>query len=151
VQQKQSWEEAPHAAFQADVLAGFRTYETHYVDLVNDGLRLLNQHRKADDTVMALDFSNPFSYALGMPPAPGGATTLHYRGNFSDAHHPAPERLFGLASLVMAPVVPSDQSLIFSIPRIYGPYLAAHFHLIGESPGWRLYRHNAEPDTHHAL
>ena len=149
--QKRSWEATPHASFNAGVLAGFRTFEKSYVELVNDGLWLVNRHRCPDDTVMSLDFSNPFSYALGMRPAPGGATTLHYRGNFSEARHPAPERLFGQASLVMAPVVPSDKGLIFSIPRIYGPYLSAHFHLIGESPGWRLYRHNPEPATDQAF
>ena len=142
VSQKQAWQETPQASFHAGVLAGFRSYERNYVDMVNQGLSLVNQYRRPDDTVMSLDFSNPFSYALGMRPAPGGATTLHYRGNFNDSYHPAPERLFGQASLVAAPVAPSEKGLLFSVPRIYGPYLAAHFHLIGETKGWRLYRHN---------
>jgi hypothetical protein len=146
--QKQSWEKTANASFHAGVLAGFRSFEGSYVDLVNDGLALLNQHRRLGDTVMSLDFSNPFSYALGMRPADGGATTLHYRANFSDAHHPAPERLFGRASLVMVPVVPTEDGLARSVPRIYGPYLEEHFHLIGESKGWRLYRHNAEQAGH---
>ena len=59
--------------------------------------------------------------------------------------------MFGQASLVMVPVAPSEKGLLLSVPRIYGPYLAAHFHLIGESPGWRLYRHNPEAATGHAL
>jgi len=149
--QKHAWEQTPHSSFQAPVLAGFRTYERGYVDLVNDGLALVNQHRRPDDTIMSLDFSNPFSYALGMNPAPGGATTLHYRGNFTDDRHPAPQRLFGQANLVIVPVVPSDTGLIYSIPRVYGPYLAAHFHPIGESAGWRLYRRNPEPAPGPAL
>jgi len=149
--QKHSWEETPHASFHADVLAGFRSFDSSYVDLVNDGLSLVNQHRLPNDTVMSLDFSNPFSYALGMRPAPGGATTLHYRGNFSESHHPAPERLFGHADLVVVPVTPTEPGLILSVPRIYGPYLAAHFHLVGESQGWRLYRHNPEEAKGHAL
>ena len=149
--QKHSWEETANASFHAAALAGFRTFEGSYVDLVNDGLALVNQHRHPGDTVMSLDFSNPFSYALGMRPAPGGATTLHYRGNFSDAHHPTPERLFGGASLVMQPVVPTEKGLTRSVPRIYGPYLAEHFHPIGESAGWRLYRRNPEAAEGHAL
>ena len=149
--QKYSWEETADASFHAAPLAGFRTFERSYVDLVNDGLALLSQHRRPDDTVMSLDFSNPFSYALGMRPAAGGATTLHYRGNFNDSHHPAPERLFGNASLVIVPVVPSEKGLLLSVPRIYGPYLEEHFHLIGESPGWRLYRHRLETDKRHAI
>ena len=151
VAQKQSWEDTPHASFRTDVLAGFRTFESSYVDLVNDGLSLVSRYRRPSDTVMSLDFSNPFSYALGMRPAPGGATTLHYRGNFNDSHHPAPQRLFGQASLVMVPVVPSEKGLLLSVPRIYGPYLEEHFHLVGGSPGWRLYRHNPEAATDHAF
>src|ERR1039458_8260998 len=149
--QRHSWEETANASFHAATLAGFRTFEASYVDLVNDGLALVNQHRHPGDTVMSLDFSNPFSYALGMRPAPGGATTLHYRGNFSDAHHPTPERLFGGASLVMQPVVPTEKGLTRSVPRIYGPYLEEHFHPIGESKGWRIYRRNPEADKHHVF
>jgi hypothetical protein len=142
--QKHSWRETPHASFHADVLVGFRSFESSYVDLVNDGLSLVSRYRRPDDTVMSLDFSNPFSYSLGMRPAPGGATTLHYLGNFSESHHPTPERLFGQASLVAVPLVPTEKGLTFSVPHIYGPYLAAHFALTGESQGWRLYRHNPE-------
>jgi hypothetical protein len=148
---RHSWEETAGSSFHAVVLGGFRTFEASYVDLVNDGLALLNQHRRPDDTVMSLDFSNPFSYALGMRPAPGGATTFHYRGNFNDAHHPAPDRLFGGASLVMNPVVPTEKGLARSVPRIYGPYLEEHFDLIGESKGWRIYRHRPEADKRHAF
>ena len=146
--QKHSWGANP--SFHAAVLDGFRTFEASYVDLVNDGLALVNQHRRPDDTVMSLDFSNPFSYALGMRPASGGAITLHYRGNFSDSHHPTPERLFGTASLVMQPVAPTEKGLIRSVPRIYGPYLKEHFHPIGESAGWRIYRRNVEAVEVHA-
>ena len=146
--QKHSWGANP--TFHAAVLDGFRTFEASYVDLVNDGLALVQQYRRPDDTVMSLDFSNPFSYALGMRPASGGAITLHYRGNFSDSHHPTPERLFGSASLVMQPVVPTERGLARSVPRIYGPYLEEHFHRIGESAGWRIYRHNAEAAEGHA-
>src|ERR1035438_1630442 len=83
--QRHSWEETANASFHAAALAGFRSFEGSYVDLVKDGLALVNQHRRPDDTVMSLDFSNPFSYALGMRPAAGGATTLHYRGTFNDS------------------------------------------------------------------
>ena len=149
--QRHSWDETANASFHAAALAGFRTFEGSYVELVNDGLALVNQHRRPDDTVMSLDFSNPFSYALGMRPAPGGAITLHFRGNFTDAHHPTAERLFGGASLVMLPVVPTDKGLARSVPRIYGPYLEEHFHPIGESKGWRIYRHNPLTAGDHAL
>jgi hypothetical protein len=143
--QKYSWDRSPGVSFNAPVLAQFTSNERGYVDYVNDGLTLVNQFRRTDDTIMSLDFSNPFSYALGMTPAPGGAITLHYGVNFSEAHHPAAQRLFGGASLVIVPKQPTDPRLGIGIPLVYGPYLKTHFHLIGESPGWWLYRHNADP------
>src|ERR1051326_7009811 len=151
VSQKALWEQIPHAAFRAAALSEFRSFEKDYVEFVNDGLSLINRHRRSNETVMALDFSNPFSYALGLKPAPGGATTLHYRGNFSETHHPAPDRLFGQANLVVVPLVPSEKELELSIARIYGPYLAAHYHLIGTSDKWRLYRRDQDSSIHHAL
>src|SRR5205807_5901210 len=78
------------------------------------------------------------------------ATTLHYGGNFTDIHHPTAEQLFGQASLVMQPKAPTEPGLLLSIPRIYGPYLASHFHMVGESQGWRLYRRDGEAAPGHA-
>src|ERR1035441_9625473 len=60
---RHTWEETANASFHAANLAGFRSFEAGYVDLVNDGLALVNKHRRPDDTVMSLDFSNPFSYS----------------------------------------------------------------------------------------
>ncbi|MDQ6700997.1 MAG: hypothetical protein M3Z36_12525, partial [Acidobacteriota bacterium] len=114
--------------------------DTEYREFVNDGLSLVQQHRQPGDTVMSLDFTNPFSYGLGMKPAPGGTTALHYQTTFNDLHRPTAERLFGAARLVMVPKTFSDPSLQGSIPRLYGPYLASHFRQAGESARWRLYR-----------
>jgi hypothetical protein len=140
---KLAWEQSPHTSFSAPVLAGFRSYEKGYVDFVNDGLTLINQHRRPDDTVMSLDFSNPFSYALGMKPAPGGAITLHYGVNYTEAHHPAADRLFGEASLVIMPKKNSNPRVDLGVRAVYGPYLQAHFHPLGESREWWLYRRNS--------
>ena len=140
LEEKLSWKQVPHTSFDAPVLAGFRSYESGYVSFVNDGLALVRQHRRSGDTVMSLDFSNPFSYALAMKPAPGGATALHYGVNFTQAVHPLGERLFGEASLVAQAKQPSEPRLAIGIPLVYGAYLQAHFHLIGESRDWLLYR-----------
>jgi hypothetical protein len=51
----------------------------------------------------------------------------------------------------MQPVVPTEKGLARSVPRIYGPYLEEHFHPIGESAGWRIYRRNPETAEGHAL
>ena len=123
------------------VLSGFLIAgnERWYTDFVNDGFRLVRQLREPQDTIMCLDFANPFSYSLGIKPAPGGTTVLNYQTTFSDFYRPSAASLFGSAKLVIVPKVFSDGSL-YSINRLYGSYLDSHFYLIGESVSWRLYR-----------
>lgn len=123
-------------------LAGFATdgVDFQYANFVNDGLDLLNRLRHPGETVMCLDFSDIYSYALGSKPAPGGAVGLKYKSSFNDRHYIPPAFLFGQADLVIVPKVFSDGSLQESVPRIYGPYLNAHFREIGASRDWVLYR-----------
>ncbi len=129
-----------HPLFHTKPLANFGSEDETYVHFVNDGLDLVQANAKPGDTVMSLDFTNFFSYALQTPPAPGGSTWLQYGTNFDDTHKPAPERLFGSATLVAVPKTFSDASLQESVPRLYGPFLQQHFAEIAESREWRLYR-----------
>lgn len=115
--------------------------DSWYRAFVNDGLALVKQNRAPGDTLMCLEFTNPFSYGLGMKPARGGATTLDYQTTFSDAHRPTAEWLIGSANLVMVPKTYSYPAYE-NIRRIYGPYLNSHFHVMAESAQWRLYRAN---------
>jgi hypothetical protein len=125
-------------------LWALRTHETSYAEFVDDGLALANRYRRPTDTLMSLDFSDFFSYALRIKPPVGGATCLHYRNTFNDRAHLSPERLFGSADVVMMPVAFSESGSQESILRIYGPFLASHYHLDGESPKWRFYRRNID-------
>jgi hypothetical protein len=130
----------PHTGFTAPTLAGFNsTVEHDYVEYVNEGCNLLNLHRRPDDTVLSLNFTNPFSFGLGMKPPAGGTTWLQYGNDFDD-HGPPAERIFGDASLVMLPKIFSDGTLPDTLPRIYGPFLKQHYALAAESPNWWLYR-----------
>lgn len=111
-----------------------------YVDFVNDGLKLLAAHRRPGEHVMSLDFSNAFSFGLHIPPAPGGTTNLQFHGSFDTTHKVPAARLFGASELVMVPVPSLDVDLQRSIEEIYGGYLQAHYHLVGSSAEWMLYR-----------
>jgi hypothetical protein len=113
-----------------------------YTAYVNQGLALVRDHALAGETVMSLDFTNPFSYGLGMKPAPGGTTVIQYKTTFDDRHRQSPQSLFGRADLVMTPNPGcfSDPTLDYSIPRLYGPYLESHFNLVAKSQYWSLYR-----------
>jgi hypothetical protein len=132
----------PRQPFHAARLAEFWSSETDCVSFVNDGIDLVQRNRRPGDSLTSLDFSNPFSYSLGMKPVKGGMVDLQYRTNFDDFHAPSPERLMAGATLVMVPRAFSDGTLTMSVPRIFGPYLESHFHRIGESQQWRLYRQN---------
>ncbi|MGH9656473.1 MAG: hypothetical protein ACRD6B_23780 [Bryobacteraceae bacterium] len=115
-----------------------------YTEFVNDGLRLVKQYRQPGETVMCLGFSNPFSYGLGIPPAPGGTTVMQYRSTFDDTHRQSPQQLFGKADLVMLPKLSSSPDSGDSIHRLYVPYLKKHFRAIGKSRFWFLYRRDGE-------
>jgi hypothetical protein len=133
--------------FHSPKLSGFRELEPGYLAMVNEGIDLVKKHRRPAETVASLDFSNPFSYALGITPAGGGTSAaLLYQTTFDEEHNLPPEYLFGHASLVMVPVVFSEPTLQDNIPLIYGPYLYSHFQVIDQTPGWRLYRATAAPN-----
>jgi hypothetical protein len=130
---------APH--FQAQALRQFVPLkDDRYTKFVNDGFSLLKLYRKPGERVMSLDCSNPFSYGLWIPPAPGGSTFLDYDGSFNAAHKVSPERLFGAADLVMVPKLFTDGGMQSTVPEIYGPYLESHFQRVAESSRWKLYR-----------
>lgn len=114
--------------------------DVRYTNIINDGFSLLKLYRKPGERVMALDFANPFSYGLGIPPAPGGSTNLQFDGTFNAKHKVSPEKLLGAADLVMLPKIFSEESLQFTVPTIYGPFLYSHFQLVAESSDWKLYR-----------
>jgi len=137
----------PGSTFKAPTLAGFSTFDTNYIHYIDDGLELAQQYRRPGDTIACLEFSNPFSYAFRIRPAWGGTPTgLQFRTNFDDTHKIPPDRLFGHADLLMMPQPDrfSDPTLAANIPRVYGPYIQRHFHLVGETEFWRAYRNNNE-------
>ena len=123
-------------------LAGISSLEHTYVELVNDGFVLLDRYRQPGETVMSMDFSNPFSIGLGIPPAHGGTADLHFGTNYDDRHHPSAEWIFGDANLVLDPIVPTDRPAEKNVQRVFGPYVYSHYHQIAESSRWRLYRRN---------
>ncbi len=133
-------------AFNLPRLSGFTTGpdDRWYADFVNNGVPLIEKFRRPKDTLMSLDFSNPFSYGFGMRPAYGGTPVLQYGTTFNDRFKPTPEFLIGSADLIAVPKKASDPTLDINVPRLYGPYLKSHYHVLGESRDWRLYRRNGE-------
>jgi hypothetical protein len=128
-----------YVGFNDSRLAGFTGDERAYVESINDGLSLLRKYKKADDTLVVVDYANPFSYTLGIKPSSGGATWLHY-GTDLDMSRPSPERVFGGSSLAMVPKVFYVPVIQEPVQRIFRPFLLKHYEPIAESPRWWLYR-----------
>jgi hypothetical protein len=110
-----------------------------YVDLINEGTDLLERSSAPGESVFALDYVNPFSYALQRIPAPGGGPYLG-GGIFNAARMPPMERMLGRAGLVMVPKQPAQLELARWLDEIFGQFLRERFSLAAESPSWQMYR-----------
>jgi len=132
---------APHYTsgqrFASPSLAGLIVNQP-YVDKVNDGLDLLRLHGGPQETILTLDYSNPFSFGL-LRPSPKGDLLWWDQGvTFTRAIHLDPDPLFRDVSLVMVPKNPLPNAVLLS--EIYGPELSTRFTQVAESGHWVLYR-----------
>src|SRR5882724_3311586 len=134
---------APHYTsgqrFASPSLAGLIVNQP-YVDKVNDGLNLLRLHGGSQETILTLDYSNPFSFGL-LRPSPKGDLLWWDQGvTFTRAIHLDPDLLFRDASLVMVPKDPLPNAVLLS--EIYEPALTSRFTQVAQSGHWVLYRRN---------
>ena len=110
---------------------------TIYTTYVNDGAALLRRVSGPGETVITMDMTNPFSYALGRKPALGGIAAAAYGNTLSDTHRPSDDAYFGNADIAMVPKHPAlDDGLYVS----YEAALNKRFRLAAETGWWRLYR-----------
>ncbi len=112
----------------------------NYVDFVNEGLALVRAHSSHDESVVSLEFSNPFSFSLQRVPPQGGTTCIQYGVTFDLTHKLAPDELFGDAKIAMVPTVYSSPLLADAVERIYMKPLRARFDKVAESEHWTLFR-----------
>lgn len=113
----------------------------HYAATLIDGLDLLHNHSKPDETILALGFHNPFSYLLRRKPAAGGSSYLFVGNSISPTHMPPTQWVFDSAKLMILPEYEgthrdSDQF----IQDFYRDYLTQNFSPAGKSEYWALYR-----------
>jgi hypothetical protein len=133
------------SAVEAALAAGAITWREEYGEAYpyvlwfNDGARLLRRHVTPDSRVFVMDFSNPFSFALGLRPPRGGALVWHYERDFDAAHFPPADRVFSDVTFVMIPKCPVQRAATVTMRKIYGSALAASFVPIDETPLWELW------------
>jgi len=122
--------------------ADLRKYQTgsEYVRVINDGIGLLRAHSRDDESVIALEFTNPFSVSLRRPPA-GGANYFAIARNISRDRMLPAERMFRGAALVMIPKFQdSEYATTDLLESHYADALRAWYRPAAESEFWRLYR-----------
>lgn len=129
----------PDARVDAGPLADFRLAPNNagYAALLNDGLTLLRAHTTADDRVMAIDWSDPFAFALQRPPPEGGAVLWANGFSFNDTTGPDPARIFRGRPWVLLRRDPLYEP---PFTTLYGERLAADYVLAAESAHFRLWR-----------
>jgi hypothetical protein len=115
-------------------------YQGNYAIFVNDGLALLRKYSPPQESVVSLEFSNPFSFSLQRKPPTGGTTCLQFGVTFDNAHKLSPDQLFGDAQVVMLPKLFSAPLLSDAVARNYVAPLRAKFRKVAESSQWELYR-----------
>jgi len=114
---------------------------------INDGIDLLQRSLQKGDRVTTVAYANPFSFALGLPPASDDLLFWDVNYSFDQRHFPLPEKFLGSAPLVIVPRLADRSSgCCFQTPdlmlEIYGGYLRSHFHEIASTDTWVLYRRN---------
>jgi hypothetical protein len=110
---------------------------------MREGLQAVSALPPPRGPLVTLDKANPFSLALGLPPARGDTPWLQWGRTLDATHFPAPEQLFGTARIVME-AKSAPRQLPGAAPQetfsgLYGAYLAAHFTLQKETALWRMH------------
>lgn len=114
-----------------------------YFAIVQDGVRLLKEHRSGDGRVLSLTWSNPFPLILGGQPPRHDLSWWDSGRTFTSTVHPPARELFRDVKYVMIPRYqgsnhgsnPPTADLMLSI---YGSEIERNYKLLGESGCWRL-------------
>jgi hypothetical protein len=111
------------------------TYQ--YGRRLNDGLALLEGRVDKNSRILALEASNPFPFALQLPPPRQAPCLWHFGRLENDKHHPPAEVVFQEVTHLMVPKIGEGVELAF-LHRIFDPYVQEHFQVVAESPMWTL-------------
>ena len=111
-----------------------------YVEKINDGLKLLRAHSRTNETILTLDYNNPFSFGLLRPSARGDLLWWDQDMTYKKTVRPPADRLFYDTVLVMVPKDPEVSAV--GLPILYQADLESRFTRAAESSHWILYRKN---------
>jgi hypothetical protein len=93
-------------------------------------------------SVVTLDFSNPFSYLLGTPPARGDYLWYHFGRNISVNYHLPVAQFLSGAKYIMIPNYPMEYRSTIPLVEITADYLEDEFFLYQQDFFWKIYVRN---------
>jgi len=117
----------------------------YYRDIVNDGLAVLESMTTPQDRVMCIDWTNPFSFGLGLPGAKNDLIYWQYGVTFDELvgrkfDSFEPRNVFADATVLMIPAVPIWTGTVTTFNALYGEYLQNNFRLATRTEHWHVYR-----------
>jgi hypothetical protein len=116
---------------------GDRSFMTDYLASIQEGARLLSELPVKPENVSVLDFANPFSAGLDLPPSRGDYAWLHWGRNIDDRHHPPPEQLLGNVDVLMVPKGGINDA---PLRALYGAYIREVFEPVRDTDRWTIHR-----------
>ena len=118
--------------------------EGEYTHTLQSGVALLREQGVRNETLMTLDFANPFPVLLDLPPALGDPWCMHVGRHISLETALPGERLFADAAYIMVPTYWRERETRDFLLEVYGGYLDEVYGVVAESGDWRLLRRGAE-------
>ena len=117
--------------------------EGEYVRTLQSGVALLREQNVRDETLMTLDFANPFPVLLDLPPALGDPWCMHVGRHISLETALPGEQLFADAAYIMIPTYWQVRETRDFLLDTYGGHLADAYVTAAENEDWRLLRQAA--------
>ncbi len=112
-----------------------------YLATLQDGAEALSGLDRQPNGILVLDLANPFSMALNAPPPTGDTPWLQWDRTLNGSHFVPAEALLAKVEIVMEPKpAPAGDAVGPAPASLYGPYIAANFDLVRETPHWRIHR-----------
>ncbi|MFN7103834.1 MAG: hypothetical protein ACK4N1_14555, partial [Pseudorhizobium sp.] len=107
----------------------FRRYNTS----IADGSAALANLDGPVERVAVLDFVNPFSAGMALPPPVGDSPWYHWGRTLNREHYPLPEEIFADVALIMDPKSPIEVWTANGMREIYADHIASRYRLVAET------------------
>lgn len=125
---------------RALLLGPSNTWGEHFVPRLEEGSELVRRHCTQNDSLLYLDYCNPFSFITSTR-SPKGTMLWYCRiSTISPKGHPAADEMFRDVDYVMVPNQPLSADGTSILVQLYEGYLRAHYRLLEATENFILLR-----------